>query len=30
MVSERYASWRTTQDVMHWDFEPGSFELTEK
>jgi hypothetical protein len=30
MVSERYASWRTTQDVVQWDFEPGSFELTER
>jgi len=30
MVSERYAAWRGTQDVVQWDFEPGSFELTEK
>jgi len=30
MVSERYAAWRSTQDVVQWDFEPGSFELTEK
>jgi hypothetical protein len=30
MVSERYASWRSSQDVVQWDYEPGSFELTEK
>jgi len=23
MVSERYAGWRETQDVIHWDFEPA-------
>jgi len=33
MVSERYASWRQTQDVAHWDNEPSnepSEELSQK
>ena len=30
MVSERYASWRQTQDVVHWDSLPFGEELSEK
>ena len=30
MVSERYAAWRNTQDVVHWDFEPDSVEVSQK
>ena len=29
MVSERYAGWRQTQDVVHWDSEPSE-ELSQK
>jgi len=29
MVSDRYASWRLTQDVVHWDNEPFE-ELSQK
>ena len=28
MVSERYASWRDSQDVVHWAFEPSHVELS--
>jgi hypothetical protein len=30
MVSQRYAAWRNTQDIVHWDFEPDSVEVSEK
>jgi hypothetical protein len=30
MVSERYADWRQTQDVIHWDSTPFGEELSQK
>jgi len=28
MVSERYGEWRETQDIVHWDFEPATVEIS--
>jgi hypothetical protein len=28
MVSERYQDWRQTQEIVHWEFEPDTVELS--